>query len=555
MVAYRDDEGACPGPPARRDHQLAPFVAPEWWFLPDGRPIELGLVLYGGEALDGTALDDLWVYTAVGHDAPGELRPVDDCPWVLLSDAATGGSGVAGGLLHQDGDGFRLVGGREQAAGWLDARLGSPEAKGTETPLAVWIGRDGASDGVVVRGYTKGGLVVLSPFGPAGQDTASDPASTLRMLDGTATHELAHVSLSRRVFFDDPAGGPSTEWFNEAAPVVLSLQRVPGYDPHALYDGLARRVSAWTSTGAGRPEIRDLTRSLDLSEENLRTRLWFARGYLVGPYLLAQNLALRDPVGATGAWNALRDDILAQRRNQRPVSQVELAGWLEEPGTPTLGFVATRVAGGLPGEPLLALHVLDHPTSGDLLAEVVQAQGSLTAAGGTPFAVFDAVPYAVGCANDADGTVLFGPPPFLDCDVGGVGAVTAGHVLTTATEALTFTPRAATDTSGAWFALLAGPQQLPGVTGWYGLLDGTSPPVPYRRPPSNPPPARAAQRTRELVDLLCSLQPRDRVPRAGRRRRRLRPVRRLRGRRRRPPPRRPRPVGPRRDVVGVVRRP
>ncbi len=365
------------------------------------------------------------------------------------------------------------------AASWLDARLGSAEAKGTETPLAVWIGRDEARSegGVVVPGYTKGGLVVLRPFGPDGGQTANEPvASSLRRLDGTATHELAHVLMSRRKFME-------TEWFSEAVPTVLSMQRVPGFQPHTLYDGLARRVSAFTSSTEGVEEIQNLSLLTESRDDPVQVRVAWVRGFMVGPYLLAQNLALRDAADSLAAWNTLRDTILASGIAHRPADLPELAGWLDQPGSPTAGFTEARVQGGVRGEPLLGLHILDHPAAGDVLAEVVQVQTSLVAADGTPFPVFDAVPYAIGCASDADGAPLSGGPPFLECDLGGIGVISAGHVLTTASAALTFTPQAATDTSGAWFALLAGPQLLPEVTGLYGLLDGTSPPVPYERWP------------------------------------------------------------------------
>lgn len=97
------------------------------------------------------------------------------------------------------------------------------------------------------------------------------------------------------------------------------------------------------------------------------------------------------------------------------------------------------------------------------------------------------VPYAVCCANEADGSLLFGDPPFQGCDVGGVGVVSATHLLTGAAEVLVLPPAPATDTSAAWFALLAGPQLVPEVTGLYGLLSGASPPTAY---PTGAPDAR-----------------------------------------------------------------
>jgi hypothetical protein len=371
------------------------------------------------------------------------------------------------------------------AAAWVHERLGSDAARGTEAPLALWIGRGAvASDGLVNAGYTKDALMVLTPFGPDGEDPGDGDGAIRRTIDGTATHELAHVALWRRT----RARFATTEWLDEAAPTLLSLQRVPGFGPDVLYDGLSRRVSAWTMATDGSELVQDLTRQPEPNDPpGLVARLVHVRGFLIGPYLLAQNLGLKEQgVDARPAWQELRDTVLAQGAPYTGWTANEVSGWLDDPG-PAFGFTADRVQGQVPGEPLLALRVLDHPPTGGATVEVAQVQQHLATADGTPFPLFPAVPYAVGCANEADGSLLFGSPPFLGCDVGGVGQVAGTHLLTTASEELVLSPAPATDTSAAWFALLAGPQLVPEQTGLYGLLSGASPPTAY---PTDAPLAR-----------------------------------------------------------------
>jgi hypothetical protein len=81
---------SCPGPSARRFHLATVFVHEPtllYTLTAPTRRAERGLVIFGGEALDGTPLDDLWLFDL--------SRPWDSCPWVRL---ASDKSNFAGSL-------------------------------------------------------------------------------------------------------------------------------------------------------------------------------------------------------------------------------------------------------------------------------------------------------------------------------------------------------------------------------------------------------------------------------------------------------------------------
>jgi hypothetical protein len=105
---------SCPGPSARRFHLATVFVhepALLYTLTAPTRRAERGLVIFGGEALDGTPLDDLWLFDL--------SRPWDSCPWVRLASDKSNFAGVADGELVFDGDLFWVVGARaHDGNGW-----------------------------------------------------------------------------------------------------------------------------------------------------------------------------------------------------------------------------------------------------------------------------------------------------------------------------------------------------------------------------------------------------------------------------------------------------
>ena len=400
--------------------------------------------------------------------------------WVWIDDCLDGDvRAVVDGWVLPDATSTARTYLSEQT--WLADRVRSVATEGTERTLGLWIGRSMADDrgaATGAAGVMKDSFVQLMPFGPTGSREAREPSALAEALDAVATHELAHVALAGRKFPTD------TKWFAESVSTLLQLERAPGFQSHALRQGLTLRQAGFVRDDQLTRPLRDMTRS----EIGLP---WLAlhQQYTVGPYLLAQALAeggvaLADD--ASPAWRLLRSALLPTRNGPIPwgaeVTEADVDAALTLVGAGD--FYEQRVLGARWGEPLVSARIVS--VGGARTLEIQQVQDRLSSMVNlVPFDLHARAVWGLACALDAGGPSA--DLPFPECGAGGAGTVdhlrwhdgAAGVVQV----ALTVQP---VDDSASWFGVFTGGQILPGQVGAFALLSGLEPALFFEQASSAP---------------------------------------------------------------------
>ncbi len=256
---YQVDALTCDFQPSPRKHHIVTtFVTPGLLTYNEGshtRSTERGLLVLGGEALNGAPLDDLWLFDL--------SRPWLECRWTRLHDNMTGWDGVAdGSLVFDEATGsFQLVGGRHKPAGsgWkpltsvltltdLDTTFLSTGSLPVVTDVRV------ASVGSPICQGTVADCICMAPACGNAQGTVQHNELVARYNFGTGTvpsHRRAACDQSHESWGSaatpDIVCNPSTEEYPGACSIPCPI--VEGYlsacdpDPYCANDA----VTAWVS--------------------------------------------------------------------------------------------------------------------------------------------------------------------------------------------------------------------------------------------------------------------------------------------------------------------
>lgn len=328
--------------------------------------------------------------------------------------------------------------------------------------------------GAMVRNLQTG---VLFESGTAGSTLPGSHLVTSFDMDGTANddpdgqgwllpadwrqvtiHEWSHTWAGVR-----RSHQPESDWLLEALPALVGTIVYPegGANVDRLVKGHGLLVA---NTIAPAPPAGSLAWPRDL-ELNATTD---AIDHYIGPYTLSQMLfaasaASSNYADAEAALAAFGQALFPVGSLYEPLTATDIAT-----ATGSLGlvdFYAEWIAAGRFGTPVLGAVATVDP-SGVVTFTAQQLQSTrLHDAMGVAFPVFSEVPAFLACSPTLDPTATL-----AGCTAPEQGPPVARPELVPAVGGLVVTP-----SLPSRFALLAGPQLLPGHVGAYGISDGESP--------------------------------------------------------------------------------